>query len=393
MRLIAWLILLLCLPVLAVGQETDRTVRVGVRTDVPPFIWKDEASQHFRGFFWDICTTALGRAGYAREVVEITAAQRRALLRDGSFGTCDDAGNCPGDHSVDLLCDPTTITLARMKDFARPSHSVSAFRFSPILFVANGSNIQQSYSRAAFRERLVPFLRGQCGASPDVKRVICPGETESGPLGWLVPPGLRPKPEASAINWGQSCEEITTALGGKLSRDATNSGEQPAWPPQIWPVPETPKPQFEVWGYVKGATIGVTVEAAAKRAPSSVGVCPMTLNSHSDAAKAFCEGRIYRYFGDVDLVRAAVEAYRRTHLLPCPADERPSAKGTYEPYAMVLSAQTYPDFPEDFTVALYSMFSDGTIGQFFNGRFGRERQSQYLSALFRINSIPAGSDN
>ena len=389
-----WLaaLLMLCLPAVTAAQEPDRILRMGVRTDVPPFIWKDSDSQHFRGFFWDICTTALARAGYVRELVELNAPQRRALLQDGGFGACDAEGNCPGEETVDLLCDPTTITLARMKVFAAPGRPVSKFRFSPILFVANGSYVQQDYPRGAFRNRLVPLLRGECGNSAALKRVICPGETARYPLGWLVPTALRKTTDAPAVDWRASCEAITNALAGELRHTPTSADPTPPWPPQIWPVVEAPKPQFEVWGYVGGATIGATVEAAARRAPGNVGICPRALGSHVAAAEAFCQGRIYRYFGDVELVRSAIEAYRAAHVRDCPVDDTPAAKGTYEPYAMVLSAGTYAEFPEDFNVALYSMFSDGTIAQFFRGRFGPERQSQYLGTLFRINSIPPGQD-
>ena len=179
---------------------------------------------------------------------------------------------------------------------------------------------------------------------------------------------------------------------GGSERTQNQEDNQPRkWPPVIWPEPVPEEPQFEIWGYVRGATIEAAILEAARRAPSSVGICPQPFDSHTEATEAFCSKRTYRYFGDVDLVRARVANHRADEDIACEADETPSVKGTYEPYALVLSHR-HDHFPERFNMALYSMFSDGTIAQFFDGRFGYQRRSQYLETLFRINSLPSGID-
>ena len=105
-------------------------VRMGVRVDAKPFAWQDRASGSFLGFLVDLCTDAATRAGYPFEQVPITAAERIEILGGAR-------------RDIDVLCDPTTITLGRMRAFAdlEPPGSVS---FSPIVFVANGTYITRT---------------------------------------------------------------------------------------------------------------------------------------------------------------------------------------------------------------------------------------------------------
>lgn len=80
-------------------------IRIGVREDARPFIWRDQDTKGYLGFFWDICTEAVQRAGYHFSEEGVDAKKRAAFLKTG-------------DGDYDLLCDPTTITLKRMQNFA-----------------------------------------------------------------------------------------------------------------------------------------------------------------------------------------------------------------------------------------------------------------------------------
>lgn len=220
--------------------------------------------------------------------------------------------------------------------------------------------------------------------------VIC---TESElPTGWewLRRPDRASFGATPNVNWSEACASILAATNNQALRPAYSGPEKRgAWPPQIWAKPDPVKPEFEIWGYLEGSTIGPSVVEASQLAPSAIGVCTRAFKSHSDAANALCNGEIYRYFGDIDLVRAAIETHRSKSNKDCPVDEDAASRGTYEPYAMVLSNRQ-TGFPEDFVWALYSMFTDGTMAHMFDGRFGERRRSQYLETLFRINSIPSG---
>ncbi len=150
---------------------------------------------------------------------------------------------------------------------------------------------------------------------------------------------------------------------------------------------------FEIWGYVEGSTIGETLEAQiGRRSQGNWVICPIALPSHTKAAAEFCAHRLARYFGDLDIIKAALTEHRERNGSGCAADNSSANVGTYEPYAFVLSSHRFPDFPERLTLALYEMFGDGTIERLFAGHFPGAKKSQHLSTLFRINSIPEGTD-
>ncbi|NOD75651.1 MULTISPECIES: hypothetical protein [unclassified Ruegeria] len=404
------LLSLICLPALAVGQDTqpetivneDRSIIMGARTDVPPFIWKDKKSQKYRGLFWDICVEALVRSDRPFDTVPISAGQRSDLLSNGSYCTNENENydSCTAEiGTVDLLCDPTTVNLKRMQTFTeiddeQTGEGLHRFVFSPILYLANGSYFQLGYPRRVFREKLAKELERRCVQFPGLDPVFCDKRENPTGLEWLRRPDKSLFGRKPSIDWKTACDAILNAMATDLELpDSTEDQKRKVWPPQIWPEPDPVQPEFEIWGYLDGSTIGPSVVKAAELAPSSIGICTQAFESHTSATEAFCNGKIYRYFGDVDLVRASVDAYRANNSdNDCPADETRSSQGTYEPYALVLSNEN-SGFPEDFTLALYSMFTDGTIAQMFNGRFGERRQSQYLETLFRINSIPTGDVN
>ena len=376
-----------------VTQRTSSKVTVAVRPDVPPFVWKDEETGHYQGLFWDICIAALPRAGYAEhQVIEISADDRKTILETGAFKD----GNGVS-QTIDLLCDPTTITLARMAEL--DTVSSQRFAFSPILYVANGSYVQQAYGPSEFRKRLKSKMNGSCDdATGDFRLMFCEAAQSDKRWRWLWPPERPDADTLKAPDWAAVCDRINAALNAspkrlKTSQSTAAKADMPEKrQPQIWPEPTLPEPRLEVWGYVSGATLGQSVEQAAARAPREIGVCARELPSHEVAAQEFCAGRLFRYFGDVDIVRAAIATHRRKNLDPCPTNEQPSTKGTYEPYAMVVaSSEAKPDLPEHFSAAIYSMFADGTVEQLFNGRFRGNRPSEALRTLFMINSIPTGN--
>ena len=105
------------------SPDTGRrdTVTIAVREDGAPFVWKDRKSSQFAGFFWDLCTEAATRAGWSIAARAIDAPDRTPFL-DGQS------------TEYDLLCDPTTINIARLRAFAGNDLS-----FSPIVFLAKSS--------------------------------------------------------------------------------------------------------------------------------------------------------------------------------------------------------------------------------------------------------------
>ena len=95
-----------------------------------------------------------------------------------------------------------------------------------------------------------------------------------------------------------------------------------------------------------GSTIGETVKTSARASEATL-ICIDEQPSHADAAQKFCTGKLSRYFGDVDILRSAIEEYLKSPNNSCPVDYTPTTEGSYEPYAFVVSMQTSWSFPND----------------------------------------------
>ncbi len=341
---------------------------VGVRNDARPFIWQDKNTNGYNGLFWDICTEAVQRAGYRLRAVTVNTRQRAEFL---NMGTGD----------FDLLCDPTTITLRRMRNFAY-NGGVPYLQFSPIIFVANGSYVQPR------RGTVAPNAAGDLpeGAdNPTCNEIVrwmakVKGEKPEEWKWWPSPKakaadsnGSPPPASSGFLGWLKYKFDLT------LSRSSQGDGIQTK--------------SFAFWGYVEGSTSQEAAEQQAKaQSKDGLIVCPRSMPSHEDAAKEFCSGRLARYYGDVEMIRAALAGYSENANTRCGADFTPAATGSYEPYALVVSSHHFTDFPERVTLALYGMFEDGTVERLFTGHFPGAQKSQHLATLFRINSIPAGGD-
>lgn len=318
------------------------TVLIGARVDGRPFIWQDAMTKEYLGFFWDICTEAVTRSGYKFEAQQIDAAARRKFLETG-------------EGVIDMLCDPTTITLGRMRVFI-DLDAGNRLRYSPIVFVANGSYIKttqhplQAVGFGHFSEQI-----GNCAGA-----IMADKKLE------------QPKPPKQTGFFQRMADRI---------------------PIQMLPdkIPQTAGDQYQIWGYVEGTTSKGIVDRAINRPPGQFTICPKPLPTHAEAAEEFCAGRLARYYGDVEIVRAAIEEVPSTSGTKCEADFKPTQSGSYEPYAFVVSARRFRTLPEQFDHALYGMFSDGTIDRLFVGHFPDNEKSQFLNTLFRINSLPPGS--
>ena len=102
-------------------------VRVGFRSDTPPFSFRTEDGAPFAGFLVELCEDALADAGLAIEAVHVTAEDRFERL-----GT----GGARG--GVDMLCDPTSI---RPTNFDR-------FILSPQVFATGVGYLQHQRGAA-----------------------------------------------------------------------------------------------------------------------------------------------------------------------------------------------------------------------------------------------------
>ncbi|MCA1408516.1 transporter substrate-binding domain-containing protein [Ensifer sp. IC3342] len=345
------------------GEE----ITVGVRSDARPFIWQDRNTNGYNGFFWDICTEAVQRAGYRFKAVNVETGKRAKFLSTGA-----------GDF--DLLCDPTTITLKRMQNFAYDG-GAPHLEFSPIIFVANGSYVQQQ--RRAIAPKAAGNIPEGAPGKPTCNEVVSWLDRVEGdkPEAWK----WWPAPRLRAADLKKAPPHAAEGFFGWFNFDFTLRRQPQGGDEKM--------KTFEVWGYVEGSTSEETVKLqATAQSRNGLMVCPRAMSSHEDAARAFCSGSLARYYGDVDMIRAALAGYSEDTGTRCAADFTPAAAGSYEPYAFVVSTRHFSDFPERLTLALYGMFEDGTVERLFTGHFPETQKSHFLGTLFRINSIPAGSD-
>ncbi|MER2509803.1 MAG: hypothetical protein ABTQ27_13760 [Amaricoccus sp.] len=336
------------MPLLAAPPE----ILVAVRQDARPFVSIPAPGEQPVGFLWDVCSKALKLAGYHATILPIDAGDREKLLTQGE--TRD--GLTP-----DLVCDPTTITLARMENFDNENGSAKHMSFSPIVFIATASYVQMKN----------------------------PADPASG---YITAVQARSQPTSRA--------DFCARIGANLFKEISGLPVEPKkverkWnDPEFFPAdPSQPDKEkglpYAVWGYVKGSTIGDAIRSAVDRVGQRQIVCAVPLRSHAMAAKRFCEGRILRYFGDLEIIRAALDQqFRETHSR-CETDQNDNVGATYEPYAFMLSSACRPEFPERFTRALYEMFSDKLMDEPL-ARNLPGVESDYLKTLFRINAIPAG---
>jgi hypothetical protein len=324
--------------------ETPGVVTIGVRQDARPFAWQaDDSPGTFRGYLVDICTDAATRAGFRFRLVPVDATTRERILEDGAFSVPADDGPL----ALDLLCDPTTITLARLETFAKHPETEHAV-FAPIVFVANGT-----YVRHGTKANQAACVVGTTDAPGAPIHPAC----------WTraSPDGVR-----------------QVVLPDRISCSGRPAGADPAAPDQY---------------LIAASLVGSTAEAAIDRAvrTNQLGlganqrVCVVSVRDHRTGVRSFCRNDFHLYFGDFDIIQA-YRALAAQEGVACDLarTERPLS---YEPYALLVPSRN-AEFRAKLVAAVYEIFSDGTAASRFDAHFPGHGKSSALELLYRINSIP-----
>lgn len=321
------------------GQAAGDRIRIGVRTDAMPYVWRDGDSDAYRGYLWDVCTSLAVRAGFDFDAEELTPQLRQQLL----------AGS---ESDVDLLCDPTTMTLTRVETLdllAREHPGEGRLSFSPIYHIANSSYIERS-SRAEKPDGAAAEAAG-CPMAVVPEAAATKEEAPEPWLHlWLAPPAERPAAETAG--------------------DAPSEATAPTW----------------------GAVVGTTSADRLARLPEITASadqeshCGPFVANHARAADLFCAGVWTRYYGDEELIKAAVAALPQ----PCGYEIAPDNQRSYEPYAFVVSTRRIPDLDHRITAALYGMATDCSLVQKLRAHFPDASISPSLEILLKILKLPAG---
>ncbi|MEM9248218.1 MAG: transporter substrate-binding domain-containing protein [Pseudomonadota bacterium] len=137
------------------AQVGGEVIVIGIRAEARPFAWYEAQTRTFRGYLTDLCYEAVRHANYLPRGVPITAKQRDAFLAG------DPTGNTPV-PDIDLLCDPTTISMGRITTFLEREETRN-FRFSPIVFLANGTlSMRSDVDRESMEDRDVDLTGWTC---------------------------------------------------------------------------------------------------------------------------------------------------------------------------------------------------------------------------------------
>lgn len=334
------LVLLLCVPPTDLAAQH---ITIGVREDARPYVWVEKDPETGRplpkGYLWDVCALLTVNAGLTFTVASITADERSRFLE--------------GERTdIDLLCDPTTVTLKRLTEFASLN-----LRFLPIFHLAN----------SAFLERI-------------------PVEDKDEPTWWARCIARdEPEAEAAASQAGKSQDkDKPSCLRLSLQKERTDFGQDA-------------KEVSTLHVAVEGTTSAHALRASPECSDNpGAGERCLFEKSHEDAAIRFCKSTTrIRYHGDVELILAAVRHWdetnpKRNSETPC-VPERSLDPGGYEPYAFVISTKL-TDLDRRLTLELYRMANEGRLGSILGSHFPCATISPDLESLFRILSVPAGID-
>jgi hypothetical protein len=351
------------------GGEDWPTVKIGVRIDARPFAWREDRPEQpegdsagtgaegdadatgyhsiYRGFLVKLCTHAVRDAGFRFELVDVSAEERKGFLEllkpkgEGTAASETDDGETPEAGAgangqaleIDLLCDPTTISLSRMYLM----QDSEAWIFSPIVFVSNSSFVE-----------------------------------------WTAPLGrASPIPGTDSQHTG-----------------STNPGTAPPDCGGGAPVDGMPQPFA---GYVTGTTALDALRAAQDLGVIAEDVRACEFTNHRDGMEAICRGGIRYYFGDVDIISSYQRLFDPPEKsstdrvrLRCDLTYNRNFL-TYEPYAFLVGKGPEGEgFRHKFVRELYRLFSDGTVEREYDVAFENRSKSAALSMLFLINGVPFG---
>ena len=203
--------------------------------------------------------------------------------------------------AIDLVCDPTTLTLGRLETFARDAAARHAV-FSPIVFVANGS-----YVRHGGKENQAVCTVGATSEAGRFVHPACWTRERRGADGASFKEVVLPDRIA--------CTQPRAATAGQA-------------------------PEYVIAASVVGTTAGATIERAARLNQLGLGdsqrVCTVLVRNHRAGVRSFCRNDFHFYFGDLDIIQA-YQALARQEGLGCDL-ARSEQPLSYEPYALLVSS-------------------------------------------------------
>lgn len=327
---------MLCLlPFGAIAQQ----IVIGVRDNARPYVWIETTAEgHLlpKGYLGEVCALLAANAALTYKIVSVDASGRDIILNGGL-------------SEIDLLCDPTTVTVNRLENFQRASGK-SQWHISPILHLAN-----RGYLDRIPEEKKTAFSRWKNCIKAYLSREEAP-ET----LG-CIRLKLDRKIDISPVN---------IAVIGTTSALVLNCN----------------KPD--------SCILAKSHEDAAKK------FCtyrePVRYHGDAELIQA-----AVRHWDETHPTAPGERRCASTPLLTVPAPSaaenlinagETSSARNYEPYVLVFknSNDKVDDLGQRLTLALYRLASNGRLRLLLESHFPDAEISSDLDSLFRILSIPAG---
>ncbi len=321
------------------GAAAQDPLRLGVRVDSAPFAYKTP-DNGYAGFVFELCTFALEAAGLAYAPQDANVSGRLDRL----------VGNASGPREYDILCDPTSITINRARDYV----------LSAPIFVSGGSFLRSGKADQIMLNEARETLETRPAVAPDGTRF----ETTSKDAMVTTPqanvPDCAGLPEGAIVGARLGYVENTT--GRNVIDRAWSSGAPP----------------FSLSHFQT--------------------ICATPVDSHADAVEALCRGEISYHFGDRDII----DYYRREiHQTATNCDATTDDRSfTVEPYAIVISPELDPEIARRVTAGVLRALGSGVRSEsnpdqivalpnyLFAKYFPGRRMSDALRQLYTILRVP-----
>ncbi|WP_299847754.1 ABC transporter substrate-binding protein [uncultured Roseovarius sp.] len=324
----------------AQGAKAQDSLRVGVRVDAAPFAYKTPEGE-YAGFVFELCTYALkaARLDYTAQDANVDRRLPGLIRVEGR------------PREYDVLCDPTSITLSRARDYV----------LSAPVFVSGGSFLHSGKADQA--------LLGEANRTLEVRPAVAVDgarfETRSTYALESTPqtnvPDCTELPEGAII--GARLGYVRETTGRKVIDRAWSSG-----------APPIHLAHFQT-------------------------ICAKPYPSHADAVEALCRGdEISYHFGDRDII----DYYRRKILETDPSCDATThdLSFTSEPYAIVISPELDPKIARSITAGVLEALGSGVKTEndpeqvvalpnyLFAKYFPDRRMSEALHQLYTVMRVP-----
>lgn len=312
------------------AAEDKRPIVAGFRADAEPFSYRVGTQQDptFKGYIADLCYDIFDGSQYSVISTEVLAENRFKRLRKATDPSYEQR---PDPDKVDILCDPTTLR------FNKRTIEADGI-FSPVIFASGVSYILRR-TRAPNADVFVAFVDNTTARKVAVRACA---------IDLLA---IRRSGEGNA-----ECNKV------RYFCNLANSND---------------------YEHLRGRQAGEKI--------LQYHLC--AFRTHTELIDWFCttlkNPLRFRlaYFGDQEIIRAKLTAWKETHDCPANDIEQKEVYYTYEPYALLISKKD-PGLVQFVQRRIYELFSHRSKAiSLFTAAFPDVQMSPLVANLFLLNAV------